>query len=73
MTREEVPVDTALFRREWNLAFALVAGAAVLLFAGGHTLAGAITVGLGAVAFVARWCAMRKANRGFYGQDKRPA
>ena len=44
-----------------------------LLFAVGHTLAGAITVGLCAAALVARWSAMRKANRGFYGQDKRPA
>ena len=73
MRREEVPVDTALFRREWNLALALVASAAVFLLAAGHTVAGVIVVGLGAAAFVARWSAMRKANRGFYGQDERPA
>ena len=73
MKREELSVDTALFRREWNFALALVAGAAALLFAAGHTLAGTVTVGLGAAALVARWSAMRKANRGFYGQDKRPA
>jgi membrane protease YdiL (CAAX protease family) len=61
-----------LFRREWNLAFALVAAAAALLFAAGHSVAGAIAIALGAAAFVARWSAMRKQDRGFYGQDKRP-
>ena len=73
MTGQARRTDTARFAREWNFALALVAGAAALLFAVGHTLAGAITVGLGAAALVARWSAMRKANRGFYGQDKRPA
>ena len=44
--REELPGDTASFRREWNLAFALVAVAAALLFAAGHTVAGAIAIAL---------------------------
>jgi hypothetical protein len=72
MRRERLPGDAASFRREWNVAFGLVAAAAALLFAAGRTVAGAIAIGLGAVALVARWSAMRKANRGFYGQDKRP-
>jgi hypothetical protein len=65
--------DTTLFRREWNLAFVLVAILAVLLFATGYTAGGSIALGLCAAALVARWSAMRKASRGFYGQDKRPA
>jgi hypothetical protein len=59
---------TARFAREWNFAFGLVAAAAVLLFASGHAVAGAVAVGLGAVALVARWNAMRRQGRGFYGQ-----
>jgi hypothetical protein len=65
--------DTTLFRREWNLAFVLVAILAVLLFATGYTAGGSIALGLCAAALVARWSAMRKASRGFYGQDKRAA
>ena len=64
--------DTTLFRREWNLAFVLVAILAVLLFATGYTAGGLIALGLCAAALVARWSAMRKANRGFYGQEKHP-
>jgi hypothetical protein len=64
--------DTTLFRREWNLAFVLVAILAVLLFATGYTAGGLIVLGLCAAALVARWSAMRKANRGFYGQEKHP-
>ena len=65
--------DITLFRREWNLAFVLVAILAVLLFATGYTAGGLIALTLCAAALVARWSAMRKASRGFYGQDKRPA
>ena len=65
--------DTTLFRREWNFALVLVAILAGLLFATGYTAGGSIALGLCAAALVARWSAMRKANRGFYGQDKRPA
>ena len=73
MTREEVPVDTALFRREWNVAFVLVAIVAGLLFASGYTAGGSIALMLCVAAVVARWSAMRKANRGFYGQEKHPS
>jgi hypothetical protein len=64
--------EITLFRREWNLAFVLVAILAVLLFATGYTAGGLIALGLCAAALVARWSAMRKANRGFYGQEKHP-
>ena len=63
-------VETARFAREWNVALALVALVAVLLFAGGHSILGAIGGGLCAVAIIARWCAMRKQGRRFYGQQK---
>ena len=65
--------DTTLFRREWNVAFVLVAILAGLLFATGYTAGGSIALGLCAAALVARWSAMRKASRGFYGQEKRAA
>ena len=65
--------DTTLFRREWNLAFVLVAILAVLLFAAGYTAGGSIALGLCAAALVARWSAMRKASRGFYGEEKHPS
>jgi hypothetical protein len=64
--------ETTLFRREWNLAFVLVAILAGLLFATGYTAGGLIALGFCAAALVARWSAMRKANRGFYGQEKHP-
>jgi hypothetical protein len=63
-------LPSAQFRREWNAAFLLVTIAALLLVAGGHTIAGAAAVALGAIAFVARRSAMRKQGLGFYGQDK---
>jgi hypothetical protein len=65
--------ETTLFRREWNLAVALVAIVAGLLFATGYTVGGLIALMLCVAAVVARWSAMRKANRGFYGQDKHPS
>jgi hypothetical protein len=61
-----------LFRREWNVAFVLVAIVAGLLFATGYIAGGSIALGLCVAAVVARWSAMRKANRGFYGQEKHP-
>jgi hypothetical protein len=71
--REGQAGDAAAFRREWNFALLLVLVVAGVLFAASHAAAGAIALGLGAAALVARWNAMRKANRGFYGQDKRAA
>jgi hypothetical protein len=65
--------EITLFRREWNLAFVLVAILAVLLFATGYTAGGLIALGLCAAALVARWSAMRKASGGFYGQEKHPS
>lgn len=61
---------TARFAREWNLAFLLVALVAVVLVAGGHAVLGAITGGVCMIAIVARWRAMRKQGRRFYGQQK---
>jgi len=58
------------FAREWNAALALVALAAGILLATGHTIAAAGAIAFGAVAVLARWSAMRRQNRGFYGQDK---
>jgi hypothetical protein len=58
------------FAREWNAALALVALAAGILLATGHAVAAACTIAFGAVAIFARWSAMRKQGRGFYGQDK---
>ena len=58
------------FVREWNAALALVAAVAAILLATGHVVAGAGAIGFGAAAIVARWTAMRRQNRGFYGQDK---
>ena len=58
------------FAREWNAALALVAAVAAILLATGHVVAGAGAIGFGAAAIVARWTAMRRQNRGFYGQDK---
>ena len=65
--------ETTPFRREWNLAFVLVAILAGLLFATGYTAGGSIALGLCAAALVARWSAMRKASRGFYGEEKHPS
>ena len=73
MNREGSTGGTALFRREWNVAFGLVVAVAALLFAAGHHVAGAIAIGLGVAAFVVRRSAMRKQGRGFYGQDKHPS
>ena len=72
MRRDGLPGETARFAREWNFAFGLVAAAAALLFASGHTVAGAVAIGLGAAAIVLRRSAMRKQGRAFYGQDKGP-
>jgi hypothetical protein len=58
------------FAREWNAALALVVLAAGILLATGHAVAAACTIAFGAVAIFARWSAMRKQGRGFYGQDK---
>jgi hypothetical protein len=57
------------FAREWNAALVLVWLAAGILLATDHMLAGAGAIALSALAFVARWTAMRRQNRGFYGQD----
>jgi hypothetical protein len=65
--------DAARFACEWNFALLLVLVVAGLLFAASYAAAGAIAVGLGAAALAARWCAMRKQGRGFYGQERRPA
>jgi len=62
--------ETARFAREWNFAFLLVALVAALLVADGHAISGAIAGGLCVAAIVARWCAMRKQGRTFYGQQK---
>ena len=58
--------EKATFRREWNVAFALVAAATVVLMAAGHILAGAVAAALGAGAVAARWVATRRKGRGFY-------
>ncbi len=58
------------FAREWNAALALVVLAAGILLATGHVAAAAGAIAFGAVAIIARWTAMRRQNRGFYGQDK---
>jgi hypothetical protein len=58
------------FAREWNAALALVLVVAAILFGSGHVVAGAGAIGFGAAAIVARWTAMRRQNRSFYGQDK---
>ena len=55
-----------------EFAFGLVAAAAGLLFAAGHSVAGAIAFALCAGASPPGGRAMRKQGRGFYGQDKRP-
>jgi hypothetical protein len=62
---------TARFAREWNVAFLLVAAVGGLLLAVGQTAAGAIAFALCAAAVLARWSAMRKLSRGFYGQERR--
>jgi hypothetical protein len=58
------------FAREWNAALALVLVVAAILFASGHALAAAGAVAFAALGVIARWMAMRRQNRGFYGQDK---
>jgi hypothetical protein len=63
--------DVAWFAREWNAALALVLAGAALLLAAGDYLFAALAVGLGAVAVAARWRAMRRQGRGFYGEEKR--
>jgi hypothetical protein len=71
--RRNRPADPAgAFAREWNFAFGLIVAIAALLFVNGHHLLGAIAIGLGATAFIARRSAMRRQNRGFYGQEKQP-
>ena len=62
--------ETARFAREWNFAFLLVAVVAALLVAAGHVAFGAITGALCVAAFVARYAAMRKQGRRFYGQQR---
>jgi hypothetical protein len=68
--REGLTGETASFAREWNAAFGLVALAAGLLFASCHSIAGALALGRCAAAFLARRGAMRRQNRGFYGQER---
>jgi len=63
-------LERARFAREWNFAFLLVAVIAALLLAAGHALAGLFAGGLCVAAILARWNAMRRQNRGFYGQPK---
>jgi hypothetical protein len=58
------------FAREWNAALALVLAAAGILFASGYAWAAAGAIAFGAAAVIARWTAMRRQNRSFYGQDK---
>jgi hypothetical protein len=62
--------ETARFAREWNFAFLLIALIAALLVAGGHAILGAFVGGLCVAAIVARYSAMRRQGRGFYGQEK---
>jgi hypothetical protein len=64
--RETPTAGKATFRREWNVAFALVAVAAVVLLAAGHTLAGVLAALLDVGAVAARWAATRRKGRGFY-------
>lgn len=66
------PGGSAAFRREWNFAFGLVAAAACLLLASGHSAASVIAFALCAAAYAARRRAMRKQGRGFYGENTRP-
>ena len=61
---------TARFAREWNFAFALVAAVAVLFVAAGYVWLGASVGGLCVAAWAARYRAMRRLGRGFYGQTK---
>ena len=72
MSQNRATDPAGAFAREWNFAFGLVAAIAALLFASGHHLLGAIVIGLGATAFFARRSAMRRHNRGFYGQENQP-
>jgi hypothetical protein len=71
-TQAPATSETALFAREWNLAFVLVAIVAAFLFAAGYAVPGWIAVGLCVVAFAARGSTMHKQGRGFYGQEKQP-
>jgi hypothetical protein len=66
------PGGIAAFRREWNFACGLVAAAACLLLASGHSAAGVIALALCAAAYAARRRAMRKQGKGFYGEETRP-
>jgi hypothetical protein len=66
VTGEPPTARKATFRREWNLALALVAAAAVVLIAAGHTVAGVLAAVLGVGAVAARWAATRREGRGFY-------
>ena len=58
------------FAREWNAALALVLAAAAILLATGYALAAVGAAVFAVMAVIARWTAMRRQNRGFYGQDK---
>jgi len=62
--------ETTRFAREWNAAFLLVAAVAALLLAAGYLVAGLAVAGLCAAAVLARWGAMRRQGRGFYGRQK---
>jgi hypothetical protein len=77
MDRPETKPSTidraASFRLEWNAAFIVVATIATTLLLGGHRVIGGMALALCATAVAARYLAMRKANRHFYGQDKRSA
>jgi|GEM_PF-5718811 len=72
MRRSPLDAETARFAREWNAALVLVLAAALLLLAGGHSLAGALAAGLAATAVAVRGRAMRRQGRGFYGEPRRP-
>jgi len=64
---------SASFRLEWNVAFIVVATIATAVLLGGHRVIGGVALVLCVAAVAARYRAMRKANRHFYGQEKRPA
>jgi hypothetical protein len=70
VTGQARPSDTARFAREWIVAFALVAAVALMLLGVGQRLAGALAAALCATAVVARWRAMRRQGRSFWGRQR---
>ena len=69
MKRAGLTSDTRQFAREWIVAFALVAGVALMLLGTGQRLAGALAAALCATAVLARWRATRRAGRSFFGRN----